>query len=361
MMGATSGKVLKSTSTVAPFYDAEKDEQRSLLLISAFLFDEASDLQRLPKDLVTSIVLWEQHERRILSRSHYRICKKMMARDYVNKPRLYPCPSSFKPSDFSVDLVTASVALIDFLVRVKRITQFENVEFTTKQIEEYLKFLIVQQETKKNLLPSIEVQAVWLSHMLQSCPYMVFIDDNFPRVRTCNHPITWTHDMSPEELKSLEAETEELIAKKSSPSRFSASKKYWKSLTEDLTPQVVIYDRDWIVEFKKFVWGTDYYSKPFLEKAHFGYQKFIHLKSIRNNQVEQIGFSPCPSIDLMWHTHLIHPSSYEKDMNRLLLHVPKHKLLELGDRTQVFMDTRDDKSLNLWNSVFHESIFEYAS
>jgi hypothetical protein len=55
-----------------------------------------------------------------------------------------------------------------------------------------------------------------------------------------------------------------------------------------------------------------------------------------------MGFAPCPSVDLIWHTHLTFPLVYERDMEALLGHTPKHKLLEEKDRTLVFLNDRYD-------------------
>lgn len=101
-------------------------------------------------------------------------------------------------------------------------------------------------------------------------------------------------------------------------------------------------------------------TEAFLKKAHVGYQKLMHLKWKYAHQVEQIGFSPCPSIDLIWHTHLLHPVLYNSDMKKILGIVPKHKLIEKAERTKVFMEKREDEQMDLWQKEFEESIFEYA-
>jgi hypothetical protein len=53
-----------------------------------------------------------------------------------------------------------------------------------------------------------------------------------------------------------------------------------------------------------------------------------------------MGFAPCPSVDLIWHTHLCYPQLYQEDMIDLLNQTPMHKLLEEKDRTFVYMDDR---------------------
>lgn len=270
-------------------------------------------------------------------------------------------PAAYDASMFTVDLITASTAVLDFLHKVKRIKQFDEVSFVTQQMREYLKFLFLQKDYSEQLIPSDEVQAVWLSHMLQSCPYRQWLRNlGFFNVYELHHPVT--RKLDTKAVLAIKKRTQALMDERYTPTwQWDAEiQGAWESLLTDFTPEMVIYDRDWIVEFRKFTYGTDFESTNFLTKAHFGYQRFIYLKSEENEKVEKIGFSPCPSIDLMWHTHILHPSAYHADLKKAISHVPKHKLLALEDRTKAFMDCRDDESMNLWNKVFHESIFEYA-
>lgn len=301
----------------------------------------------------------EQHERRILSRSHYRICKEECAPPVEEKN--VPYPSGLDQSYFTPDLVKTSASVLDFLCKAKRIPELDQVQYVAGQMEEYVKFLLLQEEHKTHLIPSLPVQVVWFSHMLQSEPYLDFME-NFNVVREIYHPVT--RHLKPKKVEKLEARTKRLLAKKY-PSTWNKEndaqfKRSLQNLQNQLTPQMVIDDRDWIIEYKKFTYGTDGHSLSLREKAHLGYQRFIYLKGTANDEVETIGLSPCPTIDLIWHTHLLHPGSYNSDMNEALGHVPKHKLLPVSNRTKVFMDTRDDKTINLWKRYFFESIFEYA-
>jgi hypothetical protein len=123
---------------------------------------------------------------------------------------------------------------------------------------------------------------------------------------------------------------------------------------------MIIDDQDWIFEFRKFTFGTDVRSPEFLQKAHLGYQKFLFLKHRCSPLIEALGLAPCPSVDLMWHTHILHACVYRQDTKKHLGHSPKHKLLKVEDRTLTFMNDRDDAQLRLWREEFGESVFDYA-
>jgi hypothetical protein len=198
--------------------------------------------------------------------------------------------------------------------------------------------------------------------MLQTCHYKTFIQEFFPNLWKLNHPVT--RGLEPSIKKAPEDRTEKLMTERYPPccdlKALPKFEEIWEKLKSEFTPEMVIDDRDWIKEFNKFTEGTKVKSVEFREKACFGYRRLIYLKWKNSQRVEQIGFSPCPSIDLIWHTHLLHPQTYETDMLNVLGHVPMHKLLDVKDRTEAFMDSRDDQSMEMWNQQYQESIFVYA-
>jgi len=129
---------------------------------------------------------------------------------------------------------------------------------------------------------------------------------------------------------------------------------------KDFTPQMIIDDQLWLMEFIKFTRGVDVFSSAFLERAHLGYQRMMYLKWKYSHRMEAVGFAPCPSVDLIWHTHLCFPSHYQMSMKNLIGHVPQHKLLQLKDRNHVYMNDRDSQQEQLWRTEFSESLYDYA-
>lgn len=131
-------------------------------------------------------------------------------------------------------------------------------------------------------------------------------------------------------------------------------------LLKEFTPQMAIDDQLWFDEFLKFNAGVKFMEDSFLQRAHLGYQRMLSLKFTRTTEMEEMSFAPCPSIDLFWHAHLLHPQAYRRDMELLLGHVPAHKLLEAHDRTRVSMLDRDVKEESVWRKAFGESLFVYG-
>jgi len=265
---------------------------------------------------------------------------------------------------FTPDLVTASGAVLSFLTEVQKLPNFNSHASVESLMKFYLCFLILQEENpSEELIPSKSFQAIWFSHMLQSCGYKSFILGNFNNIWKLNHPVTRI-ELDKNRRSELESRTQKLMDEKfpKDCDLHSLPKflELWEKMVFQFTPETVIYDRDWILEFNKFTSGTDVKSVEFREKAYYGYRRLIYLKWKKENRVEEIGFSPCPSIDLLWHTHLVHPETYEKDMKNVIGHVPAHKLLDVEDRTEAWMDARDDQSMEMWQQEFKESIFVYA-
>jgi hypothetical protein len=354
-------------------------EGNGLLLMAGYLFDDGCAVRDLSKVVMAKVLLAEQHERLLSTRSHYRICRHAYryslvpaAKDLTYYPReiVQWSISSCLPHYFSVDLLGCSRRMIDFLVDVRLHPKFDraNLKQAELLLEDYLLFLILLDDNmspEKVLVPSFEIQAVWLSHMLQSGPYEDFIKDHFPSLEQVSHPLT--NSLQGPELEERKAETKKLWDKHypADYCPYSAKNtkfiKLFEELQKTFTPEMVLDDTDWILEFKKFTYGTDVRTDEFLQKAHTGYQKFLALKYKYSDECEDIGFAPCPPIDLMWHSHLLSPYWYRLDMQRILGHIPKHKLLDLSDRTLVFMNKRDDEQLELWGKEFGECIFTYAT
>jgi hypothetical protein len=268
-----------------------------------------------------------------------------------------------KPNPFTPDLLGTCSLVLDFLQETQKLPAFDSPASVQTHLQRYLCFLILQEEYyTEELVPSVPIQSVWFSHMLQSCHYKGFIQENFPNIWKLNHPVT--RELDPAIKKGVEDRTEKLMAERYPPGcDLNSLPKFgeiWEKLKSGFTPEMVIDDRDWIKEFNKFTEGTDVKSIEFRKKVLFGYRRLIYLKYKFSQKVEEIGFSPCPSIDLIWHTHLLHPQTYETDLLAVLGHVPMHKLLDVKDRTEAFMDSRDDQSMELWNEQYEESIFVYA-
>lgn len=90
----------------------------------------------------------------------------------------------------------------------------------------------------------------------------------------------------------------------------------------------------------------------FLEGAVQRYKGFLHMIR-RNKETKSKNFCvPTYDIDLMWHTHQLHPLSYCNDMVSLLGHVLDHDDTD-SDRTKgQKLDVGFDRTTRQWKEMF---------
>ncbi len=88
----------------------------------------------------------------------------------------------------------------------------------------------------------------------------------------------------------------------------------------------------------------------FLGTALERYRKYLHLKS-KNPKVFLV---PCYDIDLIWHTHQLHPLKYREDTHSLLGRVLNHDD-SVNDRSPGSkLNQSDDITRELWKETFRE-------
>ena len=90
--------------------------------------------------------------------------------------------------------------------------------------------------------------------------------------------------------------------------------------------------------------GTDW----FLEEAVSRYSKFLHLKKLYKKEF----LVPCYDVDLVWHTHQVHPLAYQDDCQNILGSVLPHDDTD-PDRTEGSkLDVSFKTTQELWKSTF---------
>nr|KAG5697451.1 hypothetical protein BaRGS_029342 [Batillaria attramentaria] len=97
-------------------------------------------------------------------------------------------------------------------------------------------------------------------------------------------------------------------------------------------------------------------DRKFLNAAEARYRKFLWLKQ----QNPRLFIVPCYDIDLIWHTHQLHPVGYKKDMEAVLGHTFNHddSVTDRSEGSKLYnsdMETRE-----LWRNTFGENFALYA-
>lgn len=100
-----------------------------------------------------------------------------------------------------------------------------------------------------------------------------------------------------------------------------------------------------------------YKDSKFLEASVLRYKKFIFLKR-RNPDLFLV---PCYDIDLIWHTHQLHPHAYKSDTERLLGRLFNHDDTVIDRSTESKLSKADLKTRELWKFTFHEQFFMHGA
>lgn len=118
---------------------------------------------------------------------------------------------------------------------------------------------------------------------------------------------------------------------------------------------VVADDRSWFLNFLK-AHGKTVFERAELEAFVLGYQKYLYLLAKYPMRMERIGFAPNPSIDLIWHTHLVNPRAYYYDVGFLCHGVTHHKLLPREARRPFAYDKHVSDEAAIWEEEFGETL-----
>lgn len=351
------------------------------------LFDASSPLSGLSKDVIRSILRYFVPNpngpyllHKPIARSYYQICS-LLIRPTLFRPEMYYLSITEFDARFlsGVPLVDAAERVLRFFLRQKEeglVFRNYSQERMNELFNDYADFLFNRSANPSSHdCPSLEVQSIWLSHMLQSEAYsgfMQWLDGKYNRKLSIYESRRLCHCTVEQFVPNPQicAPSEKLLAK--SIERAFVHQAHTLSMQEarpivlerilrGFDTSMVCEDQCWLDEFLRFNEGSKVFSREFLTNAHLGYQRMMYLKWNHTEEMERLGFSPCPSIDLIWHTHLLFPDLYRVDMHALLGHVPAHKLLAVDDRTLHKMNCRDDADEALWMKEFQESLFSYST
>jgi hypothetical protein len=236
---------------------------------------------------------------RPLARSYYQICRDECIRDRYEEPRqailrlsidYYQRLPNNKSSYPATDLVSIAPRVLRFLEKVR---ELNIASYSALQLErlfdDYVWFLLLWKLYSARgdsgrtipLVPTLAIQAIWFSHMLQSHDYYLFVYRQIQPVREIvgmqdnsndfSHPL-W---LDPEVYAKQEEMTITFMKKHYGSAldalpptqEFIAMKKL---ILASFTPAMLVNDQDWLTEFECFTHGTDVFSKEFLQKAHLG-------------------------------------------------------------------------------------------
>ena len=247
----------------------------------------------------------------------------------------------------------------DFLQHISKNKTLKKPEVIERAIYRYEKYWLpflanISSNGLEDLcyLPPLDVHWVWHVHMLSPTKYTK--DCNFVVGRLLNHTLNSLHKMEDirsrtEALWKAKYPLEPFDVLKEKCSKWSKPKHFKTKLSYDIASavkrQAPFYYQVSLPHYK-----TD---KQFLDDAVVRYLKFLKLKQAN----PKLFIVPTLDIDLMWHTHQVHPLSYVIDCKVILGSILPHDD-DVDDRSSDSKLTKSyEETKKLWKSMFEE---EYA-
>ena len=259
---------------------------------------------------------------------------------------------------FGVDLVEASQAEYDFLLEVQSLDYLRKDIVLQHAIRRYITLWLplaaAHNDTCYCLRPPIDIAWVWHCHMLAPHKYAKDCHNLFGKlIDHCVVTSVSAYDMT-RKLWSQFYHTEpfelsEEIKNEKCPPISSGS---LCNISHDLLA-AIRRQQDFVYNIHL----PHYRDKKFLNSALERYKKYLSLK--KKNPSEFL--VPCYDIDLVWHTHQLHPVDYGKFtkslLGRLLIHDDTDSDRNPGSKLNV----ATDKTRLLWQQEYQEPFNSFGA
>ncbi|GKB65704.1 glycine-rich domain-containing protein 1 isoform X2 [Tanacetum coccineum] len=260
----------------------------------------------------------------------------------------------------SEDLVTAAKRQLQFLAAVDRNRWLYEEETLKWAIYRYnarwLPLLAKHSEsrvTEGPLVVPLDCEWVWHTHRLNPVRYISDCEELYGKVLDNYNVVSSVQGIDKRETEEIwnklyPNESYEFDTSRAASNEFSDIVYGTRSFSK--------YDFVLAVERQK---GFFYQvSRPhvksdvFLEAAFARYKGFLHL--IRRNREKSLKRFCVPTydIDLIWHTHQLHPASYCKDLTKLIGNVLEHDDTDQNRGKGQKLDTGFSETIQQWEETF---------
>ncbi|XP_061192853.1 uncharacterized protein LOC133201068 [Saccostrea echinata] len=263
--------------------------------------------------------------------------------------------------NFGLDLIGASKAEYDFLIEVQGLEYLRNDAVLRYSIYRYEHFWLPLSASQSGsslkpeyLHPPIDIEWVWHCHMLAPHKYAEDCMSLFGRV--LDHSVK----KSPAGRKLTEG-----IWSRAYPSeKFELSpeikngkvplsiEQYKSKFTFDLL--AAIHRQQ---DFYYNIHLPHYKDDLFLRDAFVRYKFYLNLK----RKYPREFLVPCYDIDLLWHTHQLHPINYAKVTKSLLGRILVHDDTVTDRSPGSKLSVSDKNTRRLWIETYHEHFSKFGA
>jgi len=216
----------------------------------------------------------------------------------------------------SFDLVQASINQIEFLEDVQALPQLFESTYIEQAIYRYeslwIPLLSISSESVKDTLyPPIDVAWIWHCHLL--CPTKYAYDMKKLCAQILDHKLLSRENRSEKQLRTTDVWEQNTNASFNFLSANAVDKHEFKKFKSQISYNLM--DASFRqADFFYNVSMPHFKNEKFLKLALDRYKKFLYLKQT----YPECLVVPCYAIDIMWHSHQLHPMHYAFDTVQIL-------------------------------------------
>ena len=259
---------------------------------------------------------------------------------------------------FSIDLETAALYQLDFLKLVDQTPGLKTASCLTRSVYRYEEYWLplAAEHPDECLSAPVDIEWVWHCHMLSPRAYEK--DCKAVVDAVVNH-----------RLKKLDEYNKAMDRSKQLwDLRYGNEKPFYEHFDQPFDEErmskfktKISYN---IVEAamrqKDFLYQVSlphYKDRMYLNGALFRYKKFLFMKQLLPSEF----IVPCYDIDLIWHTHQLHPLEYGADTVKYIGNLFNHDDTTTDRSEGSKLNTADKKTRQHWKEIFKESFSRFGA
>jgi len=213
------------------------------------------------------------------------------------------------------------------------------------------------------IIPPTEIEAVWQAHLIRPDKYqetctVIFNQKLIPHsIETMPCMKTKGREKCRELWRQEYHVEEESDINNNSDLNIPANlQEIWNNFNLNLKVEDIVKDRDWLPLYRMYT-ETIKSEKfdSFLAESVKGYYRFL---DVCKNNLSSSTLEPCYAIDLIWHTHMMHPAEYQQYCQKnLLRELLVHEPWPPRFTSQQMFDNLDEMDVS-WKALYGESIHD---
>ena len=265
--------------------------------------------------------------------------------------------NSFDPDNFnfSVNLTHRALYHLDFLMSVDQYPELRDPKVLRKSAYRYEKYwLPLAADQGTTISAPLDIEWIWHCHMLSPKAYISDCQKLVKKV--VNHRL-----FEVETYKKNVEESRCIWDKRYN----STHEPFYLKHEHDNVPHDFKSQLSYDVvaaamrqgEFYYHVSLPHYTDEKYLESGLLRYKKFLYLKQ----QYPDDFAVPFYDIDLIWHTHQLHPEAYQADLVKCIGSVLNHDDTVTDRREGSKLHNAEKKTKQNWKRCFNESIASFGT